>query len=194
MVKFRIQNKLMYTLLVILTIVVIAIGINAYGTNPPNPSTMGHTFEELTPPTGCASNQVVQWTGTTWACVTPSSGDINGVNTAVGSGLSGGASSGEVNLALTNPIKTCPAGQAINSFNLGASTNPTCVSGGGALSTTYSYGQNGELDIGAHHHCFITGVTRTASTGTFQCRVYLSAGTWKLVASTSTDCDAMCIN
>ncbi len=43
--KFNISNRLAYTLIIVLSIVLLGIGVYAYGTN--NPSVMGHTAGEL---------------------------------------------------------------------------------------------------------------------------------------------------
>ena len=49
--------------------------------------------------TTCASGQVLQWSGTAWACATPKgTGTITGVTTASASGLTGGGTSGTLNL------------------------------------------------------------------------------------------------
>ena len=49
--------------------------------------------------TTCANGQVLQWSGTAWACATPKgTGTITGVTTASSSGLSGGGTSGTLNL------------------------------------------------------------------------------------------------
>jgi trimeric autotransporter adhesin len=49
--------------------------------------------------TTCASGQVLQWSGTAWGCATPKgTGTITGVTTASASGLTGGGTSGTLNL------------------------------------------------------------------------------------------------
>lgn len=64
----------------------------------------------------CGMGQVLKWNGATWICAndvdtdTNSGGDITSVTTAVGSGLQGGASSGDAALSL---LTTCAAGQVL---------------------------------------------------------------------------------
>jgi hypothetical protein len=48
--------------------------------------------------TNCASSQVLQWSGTKWACSSAGTGTITGVT--AGTGLTGGGSSGKVTLSL----------------------------------------------------------------------------------------------
>jgi len=50
----------------------------------------------------CATNQVLQWNGSAWACASAGTGTITGVTTASGSGLSGGGTSGTLGLSLYN--------------------------------------------------------------------------------------------
>jgi hypothetical protein len=67
-------------------------------------------------PEGCTDGQVAKHTASGWVCAndidtdTNSGGDITGVGTGAGSGLVGGASSGEVPLSLLN---TCATGQVL---------------------------------------------------------------------------------
>jgi hypothetical protein len=66
---FNISNKLGYTLIVILTIVLLGIGVyaNSVGTAP-NP---GHLLSTLSPDSPCSSGQVVSWNGANLVCTTP---------------------------------------------------------------------------------------------------------------------------
>ncbi len=64
----------------------------------------------------CATNQLLKWNGTTWGCAndndtdTNSGGDITSVTTAIGTGLQGGASTGDAAISL---LTTCGAGQLL---------------------------------------------------------------------------------
>ena len=58
----------------------------------------------------CSAKQVLQWNGTSWACSSTGSGTITGVTTASGSGLTGGGTSGSLNLSLTT---SCSSGQTL---------------------------------------------------------------------------------
>lgn len=65
--KFNISNKLAYTLIVILSIVLIGVGVYAYGGSAP--STMGHSAGELAPPASCTAGQTLTWSGSAWTCL-----------------------------------------------------------------------------------------------------------------------------
>jgi hypothetical protein len=71
--KFNISNKLAYTLMVILSIVLLGIGVyaNTVGTAP-NP---GHLLSTLSPDSSCSSGQVLSWNGVNIVCATPSATD-----------------------------------------------------------------------------------------------------------------------
>src|SRR5580692_7585198 len=65
--------------------------------------------------TTCASGQVLQWSGTAWACATPKGGGtITGVTTASSSGLSGGGTSGTLALKVNSAV--VPLLAAANAF------------------------------------------------------------------------------
>lgn len=73
-----ISNKFAYTIIALCIVILLAIGVYAYGTN--NPSVFGHSIGELAPPTSCTANQVLTWTGSAWSCTTPSSASSIGVD------------------------------------------------------------------------------------------------------------------
>jgi hypothetical protein len=64
----------------------------------------------------CSAGQVLKWNGASWACAddsdtdTNAGGDITAVTTSVGTGLVGGAMSGEASLSL---LTSCAAGQLL---------------------------------------------------------------------------------
>jgi hypothetical protein len=74
----NISNKFAYTIIALCIVILLAIGVYAYGTN--NPSVFGHSIGELAPPTSCAANQVLTWTGSAWSCTTPSSASSMGID------------------------------------------------------------------------------------------------------------------
>ncbi len=60
----------------------------------------------------CATSQVLQWTGSAWACETPGAGTITGLT--VGAGLSGGGFTGPITVANTGVVALA-AGAGISS-------------------------------------------------------------------------------
>jgi hypothetical protein len=77
----------------------------------------------------CTAKQVLQWNGTAWACSAAGTGTITGVTTASGSGLTGGAAAGSLNLSLTT---SCNSGQTL-AWNGSAWT---CHTAGGSGTVT----------------------------------------------------------
>lgn len=69
---FDISNKLGYTLIVILTIVLLGIGV--YALTPGVAPSPGHTLATIAPPSPCSSGQVITWNGANLVCSTPTSG------------------------------------------------------------------------------------------------------------------------
>jgi hypothetical protein len=66
----NISNKFAYTIITLCIMILLAIGVYAYGTS--SPSVFGHSIGEVAPPTSCTANQVLTWTGSAWACTTAS--------------------------------------------------------------------------------------------------------------------------
>ncbi len=89
--KFNISNRLAYTLIIVLSIVLLGIGVYAY--NLPPPTNVGHTLNEIAQPSGCLANQVLTWTGSAWTCTTPASIPDTGIDWIK---TSGGGGSGSI--------------------------------------------------------------------------------------------------
>jgi hypothetical protein len=93
--KFDWSNKLALGILIISIILVLSIVISALtpGTAP-NP---GHLItDDVSPPTGCLANQVLQWTGSTWTCVGDSYIQRRVSGTCIGKVMTGINSDGSV--------------------------------------------------------------------------------------------------
>ncbi|MFH1326948.1 MAG: hypothetical protein ABIH59_02375 [archaeon] len=74
------QKKLTYTLLAFGLLVIIAVGITAYGGT--QPSVMGHSIGELEPPAACGTGYYLQWDGIDWVCTASSPGSLWSVSGA----------------------------------------------------------------------------------------------------------------
>jgi hypothetical protein len=90
----------------------------------------------------CSANQVLQWNGSSWACSSAGSGTITGVNTASGSGLQGGGTSGTLNLSV-NPAVVPELGAA-NTFT---NTNAVSVSSNSSPALTLANHTGNGLNI-----------------------------------------------
>ena len=91
----------------------------------------------------CSANQVLQWNGSSWACSSAGTGTITGVNTASGSGLKGGGTSGTLNLSVNSAV--VPELAAANTFT---NTNTVNVnSGSPALTLENAAGDGIDISI-----------------------------------------------
>ena len=116
--KINFSNKFAYTIIVLVILILIAFGINAYGGN--NPSVMGHSVNELAPPASCAVGQFLQFNTASpnaWVCayslanasnacaganlsiktINPATGAVTCEVDDVGSGSGGVSGSGSIN-------------------------------------------------------------------------------------------------
>jgi hypothetical protein len=82
---------------------------------------------------GCATNQILQWTGTGWACSNTSAGTITGVT--AGAALTGGGTSGNVTLSIDTTQVPTLAGS--NTFT-GAQTIENNLTVWGSVSLPFS--------------------------------------------------------
>ena len=79
-ITIKFSNRVFYTFVLIGVLILAGVIVYAYGGN--QPSVVGHSADEIEPPTGCSSNQVLQWSGSAWQCVNlldPNSIQISGI-------------------------------------------------------------------------------------------------------------------
>ncbi len=120
----------------------------AGGITAPGAMTLGGTFTIGLKP--CAANQVLQFSGTVWNCSSAGSGTITGVTTAAGSGLTGGGTTGTLNLAvaaggitntmLQHPSLTVAAGTGLSGGGTVALGSSVTLKNAGVLSVSTSSG------------------------------------------------------
>lgn len=67
MVKIVLKKKFVYIFAIVFGILCLGVGVYAYNYSPSNPSVMGHTMNELTPPTGTG---MLIFSGGTWISTT----------------------------------------------------------------------------------------------------------------------------
>lgn len=145
----NISNKLSYTLLSILVILLFGAGVYAYGTS--SPATFGHSIGELSPPSPCSNGQYLQWSQNNptgyWVCKTPSTSSSSGIsNVEVVNQNLDGCSGGTV-------TASCPSGKKLISGGCG-------VTGTGSLilkSTLPTTQNNGWF-------CYYTGTPSSGGT------------------------------
>ena len=71
-IRINFTNRFLYTFVAFILILII--GVIVFAQTPgvaPNP---GHLIDEFAPPTGCGTNQVLQWDGVNWICADSSAG------------------------------------------------------------------------------------------------------------------------
>jgi hypothetical protein len=89
--------------------------------------------------TACASGQILQWNGSAWGCASAGAGTITGVTTVSGSGLLGGANTGNVNLTVDPTV--VPLLNASNAFNGNLTAAGVIAANGFQIGTTpFDYG------------------------------------------------------
>jgi hypothetical protein len=103
----------------------------------------------------CAAKQILQFSGTVWNCSSAGTGTITGITTASGSGLTGGGTSGTLNMAVA-------AGGITNTMLQHPSLTVTAgsgLSGGGAvaLGSSVTLSNAGVLSVGVGSGITTTG-------------------------------------
>ena len=73
MVTINFTNKWLYSFIAVGVLILLGVGVYAFGGVQPN--IMGHSTNEIAPPTGCGMGQVLTWGGDSWDCVDMASGD-----------------------------------------------------------------------------------------------------------------------
>ena len=111
----------------------------------------------------CAAKQILQFSGTVWNCSSAGTGTITGITTASGSGLTGGGTSGTLNMAIAtggvtntmmqHPSLTVTAGSGLSGGGTVALGSSVTLKNAGVLSVgvgrgiTSTGGQNPTLAI-----------------------------------------------
>ena len=139
---------------------------SAGGVTAPGPMTLGSTYTIGLQP--CSANQVLQFSGSVWACATASTGTITGVT--AGTDLTGGGTTGNVTLNLNTAALNAAYPQlAANNTFTGTQTinNVTTVTGTNSLgvlqvTNTGTSGNNPGI-VGTTNSTGSTGVKGFAS-------------------------------
>ena len=103
-INFSFSDRVFYSLIAILILVIIGVGV--YALTPGTAPNPGHLISETSPPSNCGINQLLQWTGSDWICVTGFSGlsscrvrmetSLVSSASAVGTTSTSGYSSGDI--------------------------------------------------------------------------------------------------
>ncbi len=89
-INIKLANNGLYILIIIGILILVGIGVYAYGTS--DPPVFGHTINEVAPPSPCSANQFLKFSNASWICsdICPSgthivaSGYTNGVEDVYG--------------------------------------------------------------------------------------------------------------
>ena len=65
-IKINLTNRWLYALITIGILMVVGVGVYAYGTS--NPSIFGHSVNEVGFPTDCQVGEFLKWDGNSWIC------------------------------------------------------------------------------------------------------------------------------
>jgi hypothetical protein len=111
---------------------------SAGGVTTPGAMTLGNTYTLGLK--ACTANQILKYSGTAWACSSVADGTITGITTASGSGLSGGGTTGTLNLkvpalGITNAM-LANSKITLNANTAGGVTAPGAMT----LGSTYTLG------------------------------------------------------
>jgi hypothetical protein len=148
------------------------------GLNGPGTMTLGNSYN-LALTTSCATNQVLQWNGTKWACSSAGSGTVTSV--ASGTGLTGGPITGSGTLSINTTV--IPQLAAENLFtntqvineNAGDGIDITATNGYGLFVESAAY--DGVVGYGNYDGGFFSGsisgtYSETQATESFDAAAY----------------------
>lgn len=139
-IEVRLSNRFLYTFLSLISLVLVAILVQAYGTS--NPSSFGHSIGEVAPPSPCSSNQLLLWNGNSWICTNNINNfnvtNLNASNLNVTNSISV-TNLTVTNLNVTNTQTTPPAGVICPAgFSKISSSSQFCIDSDERSAKSYS--------------------------------------------------------